>query len=423
MIEIGADLIIKFALVLALGGLVGFERERRHKEAGVRTFILIAATGFLTAFLSEVFGSAVFLVMLAGAMVLASLSYHDHIYRKSHIGLTTVFAMVVMFFTGVIGYFDAYPPFITVAMGIILALILASREYLHKFAHKLKNVELMDGILFAVFAFVILPLLPKTAIDPWGIFKPFYIWLFMVFILGLNFASYIVMKMLGPKLGLELTGILGGLISSTSVAASMATKISRNKSLMSVGSFAASIASSIVFIRIPIIMFILNPAVGLALILPMSIIAVIGIIASFMLLDNGRSRINPDLGSPLELKPALRFGAAFVFVLIIVNFVQRFFGDTGTYIASFVSGLTDVDAISLSLTTLFTSGSIGIATVVIAIMVAALSNTLFKWFIIHQAGGNEMFRYVARSFVPIIIAALVMIFLVANGILPLLGNL
>ena len=220
------DIIKPFLIALALGALIGLEREyaryrkRGHHYAGIRTLPLIALFGALSAYLGDKINIWILILGIALTGILILMAYFS-ITRKKEVnfGATSELAGFLTFFIGMLTYYNELK--LAVSLAVIITLVLYARSALHHFAQKIREKELSDTLKFAVIAFVILPFLPNESYGPYGLFNPYLFWLIVVFISGISFAGYVLLKWFGEK-GLVLTGILAGLVSSTMATISFA---------------------------------------------------------------------------------------------------------------------------------------------------------------------------------------------------------
>ena len=228
-------LLKSFLIALALGALIGLEREYaqfkgKYKSfAGIRTFPLIALCGALLAYLGKVVSVW---VLVSGIIIFSGLiiaAYYSTSVKSKYHGITTALAALLAFIVGIICIYGDI--ILAVLIGIVVAILLYARNFLHHFAKKIKKEELVDTLKFAVIAFVILPFLPNKGYGPHDIFNPFVIWLMVVFISGISFAGYILMKWFGER-GIELAGVFGGLVSSTAVTTSFAHRSQKEKKIL-----------------------------------------------------------------------------------------------------------------------------------------------------------------------------------------------
>jgi uncharacterized membrane protein (DUF4010 family) len=410
-------LILKFVIALAIGALIGIERERKTKEeefAGVRTFILIALLGILSAYLSTEFSFFV-LIALIVLSILIALSYWVTVRETGDTGLTTEVAALLTFSLGVLCYWgDGYK--LAPILAIIVTTLLALKPSLHQLAEKISEKEMMDTLKFLIIAFVILPLLPNQTIGPWEVFNPYQVWLMVVFISGISYAGYIAMRFIGPERGLGLTGIIGGLVSSTAVVTAMAARVKESgEILMKAAVFAAVVASSMMFLRIFFEILVINPSLAPLLAAPMLIMGILGILLGVWVWKSSKVKemdSKVKLENPFSLKPALIFGGLFVAILFISKIANIYFGSSGVYIASIISGVADVDAITISMALLAQNSTLSATTAVTAITLASISNTVVKFGIALFLGTRSFGKNVGILFAIIIAAGLLAIILI-----------
>lgn len=415
------DILLKVLLALALGALIGVERERRgHGELveGLRTFMLISFLGVLSAYFSmEVLNSIVpVFITFALVGILTIFGYYVKSKNNKHIGLTTEVAFLVTFLIGLIVYFDQYPYLFSVSLGIILTLILVSRDSMHHFAKHLKEEEIWDAIIFAIITFIVLPILPRSVTIIGVTLDPFVIWLSIVFVLSISFASYILMKILGARRGLGLTGFFGGLASSTAVSVSMAEESKKNRKIIYSAAFATIVASSVMFFRGIAVSVLFNTAVTFQILLPFSLLGALGLALSYVTWKKSSADgTKLAIGSPLALKSALQFGVFFTVILFVSNLVRTYIGEAGIYIIAIVAGLVDLDAINISLSTLAIS-TLSPAIAARGVILAALSNTMSKGFLARWLGSKEMAAEVAKVFSVLIAVGLAILFFMTFSI-------
>jgi len=408
-------LIQNFLIALALGALVGLEREyasyrkKGHDYAGIRTFPLIVLFGALAAYLSDLYSIWVLIVsifIIGSLVVVAYFTISER--SRVHMGATSEVAGLIVFFVGVLCY-KGELVFATV-ITIIMTIILYARSMLHNFAKRIKKQELVDTLKFAVVAFVILPFLPDKGFGPLEIFNPFIIWLMVVFISGISFVGYILMKWLGER-GITLAGILGGLVSSTAVTTSFAERSKKQKKIYQALVLGVILANGIMFIRILIEVFVLNRDLFNLMLMPMLTLALLTAVFSYFIWNKAKKvKGKIQLSSPFTLSPALKFGAFFAIILALVKLADHYLSSRGVYLVSFFSGFADVDAITVSLSQL-AKETISLDTARNGIVLAALTNVAVKGGIAYIFGGKEFGRIVISLFFVLILVGLGLLFL------------
>lgn len=408
-------LILKILIALALGALIGIERERKNREdefAGVRTFMFIALFGIITAYISQLYSLFLYLAF-TGLIILIAASYLATTRKTGDVGLTTEVAAIITFILGFICFRDEGLQIVPI-LAIIITTILAIKDPLHRFAQKISQKELINTLKFLIIAFVILPLLPNTTVGPLEVFNPYQIWLMVVFISAISYTGYILIKFIGPERGLGLTGVIGGLVSSTAVTTSMAARVKESNFLMKAAVFATVVASSMMFLRILFEVWVINSSLLPQLYAPMLVMGFTGIIVGVIIwrrVENRDMDAKLQLENPFSLKPALIFGALFLAVLFMSKIANIYLGNSGVYLTSIISGIADVDAITISMA-LLAPNTISPTTAVTSITLAAISNTVFKFLIALFIGTRKFGRNVGLIFLIVIVAGVLAIFLI-----------
>ncbi len=378
----------RFAVALGIGLLVGIQRESAYTNhekrifAGVRTFALISLAGYTAALISNQVNSAlpfVGIILVLGTLM--AINYHTDV-TAGKPGLTTEVAVLIVFAIGAMCYWD----FILLAagLGVSVTVLLSLKHEFRSFTLAITKEDVYATLQFAVISLIILPVLPNQTFDvvpPFDILNPHRIWLMVVFTSGISFLGYIMIKINEVQRGIALTGLLGGIASSTAVTLSFSQRSRTNEELARPFSLAIIVAWTVMFIRVLIIVFALERSLVQNIIMPIGVVTLVGLGYCVFLFLRQRSAVSDDLQfvNPFELGPALKFGAIFAVVLVVARAAQLGFGNVGVYISSFISGLVDVDAIAFTMIDLVT-GSTQLDPVVgsRAIVIAALSNTLFK---------------------------------------------
>ena len=396
-----------FLIALALGALVGLEREyaryqkRGNDYAGIRTFPLIALFGALSAYLGELISPMILIVGIVLTGILIIFAYYNIAgHSRHHSGATSEVAGFLVFFLGVLSYYGEVT--LAIVLAVIITIILYARSMLHHFAKKIKPLEMADTLKFAVIAFVILPLLPNQGYGPLEMFNPYVIWLMVVFISGIGFAGYVLMKWFGER-GITIAGILGGLVSSTAVTSSFAVRSKKETKIYRTLVLGVILANTIMFVIILIEVFVINKELLWELILPISILIVVCAIFSYLLWRKAKeAKGKVHLSSPFTLGPALKFGVFFAVILALVKVADVYLSSKGVYLVSFISGFADVDAITVSLSQLSkTSLSLDIARN--GILLAALTNVGVKGGIAYIFGDRKKFGKIILAFYVVLI--------------------
>ena len=409
--------IYPFLVAMLIGALIGTERQRRLAEdkvrgvAGLRTFILIALLGALSATLASQFGPLFAVASLTSFVILVAVGYASAVSSLGRIDLTAAVAAAVTFILGMLAN-DPENITLAVSLSIITTWILATRTVTHRYVEALNEADLLDTLKMGIIALVIYPILPAEPPDPWGVINLRQIWLFVVLVSLIGYIGYVLIRILGAERGLTLTGILGGLASSIAVTSSLAEESKINPQLLSSAVFATAIASSTVFPRVLLIAAVVNREVLPDLFIPLLTMTLVGAALAYI-----SHRRNPLQGGevkvsdPFRILPALKLGLLFALVLIISRLAGLYFGDTGIYAASILSGLVDVDAITLSMATL-ASSTLSPSVAATSITLAVIANTLVKLGMAYLLGSREFGNRTAAILLPMALAGVLTMLLI-----------
>lgn len=394
------DIFIKLAVALGLGLLVGLQRERMDSAiAGIRTFALITLFGAVAGQLGKTFGGW---VVAGGMLAAAGLVTAGNLVRmpkgEAEPGQTTEFTALIMYGIGAWLVIGSMP--VAIVLGGTVALLLHLREPLHKLAGRMGEKDIRAIMQLVLIALVILPLLPDRTFGPYGVLNPYQIWWMVVLIVGLSLLGYVAYKMFGARAGAALGGVLGGLISSTATTVSYARRSKEDPESSRLAALVVVIASAVVFGRVLVEIGVV--ASGSFLELAPPIAAMLGLMAalgiSVWFLDRKKMAEPPEQGNPAELKSAIFFGLVYAGVLLAVAFARDRFGTAGLYTVAAISGLTDVDALTLSTSRLVDGGRLAPGDGWRAILIAALANLVFKMGIVAVLGSRRMLGRVAVLF-------------------------
>ncbi|NGP87785.1 MgtC/SapB family protein [Fodinibius halophilus] len=374
---------------LGIGLLIGIERgwsgrmeDEGDRVAGIRTFSLVGLLGGVWAKLSNILDAWTYALVFLGLTALIITSYITEVKvdKEKDLGITTEVALLLTFSLSTwaaLGY-HGYALGVTVVAVALLSL----KPTLHKWLKIIEVKEIYAAVKLLVISVILLPLLPNKGYGPWDTINPYWIWWMVVLISGLSFIGYILIKYIGEDKGTILTAITGGLASSTAVTISLA-QFARQQKKSAGQIFIAGIlvASSIMFIRVGIEVAIVNKSILHPLWIPLTAMFLASIGGGLWLWRGHSSpeESQPDitLNNPLQLMTALQFGLLLGLILLLTSTMKEWYGDQGIYLLSFLSGLMDVDAITLSLSKMAQNGTP--PTVAISgIIIAVISNTLVK---------------------------------------------
>ena len=387
------SLSLSFLTSLAVGLLIGLERERhRESKAGVRTFALIALTGTMCAMLGQETASpwllAAGLVVSVGGVLAAYLSAPTSTPDQ---GTTTVMAAALTFCLGAAVWFGYSG--IVIAVAIVATTLLHYKTQLEGFSVKLTQTDMASLLQFAVLSLVILPVVPNKGFGPYGALNPYDLWLMVVLISAVSLAGYVAWRLLGGKGPVLLLGALGGLVSSTATTLVYSRGARGKAELEGTAATVILLANLVKLLRILVLAIAVMPSILPAL-LPSLLAGIVVTLpiawATWRRHAGGEALENPELTNPTDLPVALGFGAAYAAVLLAAAWLNDLAGAMGVYAVAMVSGLTDVDAISLSSFRLFGNGSVTAASAVMAIVVATVTNAVTKAGIVFVVGGRSL---------------------------------
>ena len=413
-----------FLLAIAIGLLIGIERERAHADRqirdpfGSRTFTLLALLGAVAAYVeSQPF--AIALTAFAGAIILAGYLRAPLGPQGSGVGATTEVAAMVTF---TFGYLARFQPELTVMLAVITLVVLALKPRIHHFAQAgLSAKEVSAALTFLVIAFVVLPLLPNRAVDPWGLFNPFRLWLLFALITGIGFGGYFAVKSLGPERGLAVAGLFGGFVSSTATTLSLAQK---NRE---VEGFSLPIATGIVLANVAsaaaqlLVVAVANPDMVPAVLPVVGWPVAVGAIAAFLprwYLDRSQAHGTAPsallVDNPVAIKSSAGFAAVIGVMLVATSAATRYFGAAGVLASATIGGAADVHAVTLAVSTLAAGGTITARGAVLAILVGFLANMVVKLSLAGWAGGRKLLFVVAPPLLAMMAAGIAAFLLFAG---------
>lgn len=403
-------------IALGLGLLVGLQREwdDQHRLAGIRTFALITLLGAITALLARSYGGwvvAAGVVALAGLLITGNWLLLQRNDPEATGGQTTEVAALVMYGVGALLVAGFTMP--AVVLGGATAVLLHSKSRFERFIDNMSDTDARAVFQFVLLALVILPLVPNRAYGPYAVLNPFKVWLMVVLIVGISLVAYVAYRIVGARAGAILGGVFGGLISSTATTVSYARQCRGNDTAVPAASLVIVVASTVVLVRVAIEIAAVARELLPAVLLPFGIVfALMTAISVALYLRLHRTHADVPLhGNPSQLKAAIVFGALYAGILLLVAFVGDRFGDRAIYLAALISGLTDVDALTLSVAELYNQERVPRELAWRAILLATLSNLAFKAGAAGMLGGMGLFRIVGPAFAATIAAGLGVIFL------------
>jgi uncharacterized membrane protein (DUF4010 family) len=371
---------LRFVVAIALGFLVGLERESRGNElaskltAGVRTYTLISLFGFGCAWLYRL--NVEFIIPI-GILVIGAMTLAGYLAKQKSgaIGWTSEIAALLTFFVGVLSLVaDIWIP---MAIGVFTTLLLSEKAQLEQYIDKLDKSEFLAVVKFLLVTLIILPALPDKNFTQFDL-NPYRIWQIVILVSSIGFVGYFLMKKLGDKVGLWLSGLMGGIVTSTAVSIAMGN-IAKNNTQLAKRAFQATIlASSMMYLRILVIIYFLNSSIAYYIWWKLIVLFLFGLLAAIITHDKSESVTGSPISSiqnPFEIKPAVMFAFLFILLSIVTISVKQFFGEGGILGLSAIVGVTDIDPFILSI---INKQSLVENVVISAILISMMSNTIVK---------------------------------------------
>lgn len=393
-----APTLARLSLALAIGLFVGIERERRRKEAGLRTFAFAALLGAAGGLLGDSYA----LLALGLLGVLVVLLNIETIRTGEGAEITTSAALLVIGFAGVLaGQGHTFTPTL---LGVAIAALLAWKEPLAGFSHTLSESELRAAVLLAILAFVVYPVLPSGTVDRWNLIDPRAAWVSVVLIAALGFVNYILLNLYGAR-GIEFTGFLGGLVNSTVTVTELATRVREGNGQLADAAYRGIVlATAAMLVRNGIILGLLAPdafasASGpLALMLAGAVVAALWDRRRHHLAQSddgsGQPRLAsappsvPVMTSPFSLSSALRFGLIFLALQIAATLAERYLGEAGLYVLSVAGGVVSSASTVASAANLATAGLLSARIAGHSAIIASVASAIVDLPLVSRFGGN-----------------------------------
>ena len=408
------------AMALLIGLLIGVEREHSQRAgepifAGVRTFPIIVLSGYLSGLLTQAGFTWVLPVALAGTCAIVVTAYAAKL-GGPHKGATTEFVAVLAFIFGVLTALGFMIPAATFA--VVTALLLSIKAPLHHLAERIREEEFYAILKFGIVSVIVLPLLPNRAYGPFHVLNPRLMWWMVVLISAVSMIGYVLMRLLGARQGVAVTGVLGGIASSTAVTFGLSQKAREAADALSkYFALGIVIASTIMFLRQLLLTLVIDPGLAHSLILPVTLPVLIGAGAGLYLWrqKSPEQEAALQVKNPMDLWSAIKFGLFFAVVLFVSRAAYQYYGASGVYAAGGISGLADVDAFTISAAGLSKQGVLASGTAGGAILLAGAMNTLVKGGIAAVIGGPALRRVILPIFAAMALGAIVACIAVARS--------
>lgn len=376
-------------IALAIGLFVGLERGWRAREvreggrvAGLRTFALIGLMGGLLSVVGSASASALALLLAVGlacVAILFAVAFKRSMSTTGTVSITTGIAALVTFALGALA--AQGQEIVAVAAAVVVTLLLGMKEQLHDGLRRIQPEELHAVLQLAVLSAAILPFLPNEGLGPYGAINPFKIWLAVILVAALALAGHVAVRLRGQQQGLVWAGLLGGLASSTAATVALARAVRDEPALVSSGVPAIVAASGVMFLRMAVVVALLQPSLALRL---GGFLSLLGVACFVVAWGLWRRRVPSPPGrldaqaKLFGLPTALGFGLALGLVAVASQAGRAYLGEAGLYGVAFIAGLADVDAIVLSSVQMHAQGHLAAGVTAAVMLTAAMSNMLMK---------------------------------------------
>ncbi|HUG09781.1 MAG TPA: MgtC/SapB family protein [Opitutaceae bacterium] len=378
MNEVEWSLQLRFLMALALGFLIGIERERSastkpgRSTAGLRTFTLVSLSGFGCAWLQQ---AGVAFAVPVGLLAFAALGVSAYFAKlnEGRLGWTTEAMVLLAYLIGALSL--TAEPWLPLSLGIIGTLLLSEKARFEHFVQTLDNSEFLAVLKFLIVTALILPLLPDRAFTQFGL-NPSKLWMIVVLVSSVGFAGYFLIRRFGQTSGWWLSGVAGGIVSSTALSVAAGRIAQKNPAQAQHALQAVVLASSVMYLRLLALIALISPEFALALWWRLALLCAAGLVIAWLVRprkDDAGGSVT-SMQNPFEVLPALVFAALFVVFTVVTALVRTHFGDSGLLVLSALIGLSDITPVVLSLV----NGAVVTPTLLAAVLVAMMTNTMAK---------------------------------------------
>jgi len=411
-----SEFIVRLLVAIGIGCLIGLEREHNalkekiQSVAGVRTFVFVVVLGFIGAMVSFLFSPWIYFGVLLAIILIVGISYWITASRGD-IGATTESSVLIAFLLGSLTFMGFIE--ISLMITVVIVVLLSAKIRLKTVIGKITGEELYDFIRFTVIVLLVFPFLPNATYGPYKVLNPHEIGLVIIMTSGLGFVGYVLMKFFGAEKGILLSGIIGGLVSSTATTWIFAKKSKENSGLSLHCATAIFSASAMMIVRVFVWTFVFNQQLFSKLYPAMLLVfgAAVLCVLYFYFKRGNVTKMEEIVRNdkPLDLPGALVFGLLYTLILLIVSYANANLGAEGMLVSSAIAGFSDIDAITISLSKL-TGYSLEVALASKAVLVATLSNTLVKMGIGVWAGDRILRHYLYIGYGLMLLAGMIAFF-------------
>ncbi len=400
-------------IALAIGLLIGLERGWHTRDkgegmriAGLRTYGLIALLGGLWGILAQQSGIVLMGFAFLALTFVLLIAYSKSLNKFEDYSITSMVASLITFTLGTLAVFGHAT--LASATAVVITLLLSFKPLLHSWLNKLEQHELEATLKLLLISVVMLPILPDRSFDPWGVLNPYLIWWMVVLIAGISYLGYFAIRILGNRHGPVLTGIFGGLVSSSALTINLSRLSSSYLNMQDALGAGILTACATMFFRVLLLTFILNPDLFQLLVPSLSLMGIITCLLAYLLWKNApefQANEEIKLENPFQLGMAIKFGAFLVSILLLSKVLKIYFGDMGAYVLAAVSGLADVDPITLSMSQMSKEG-LGLEVAAHGILIAVAVNSSIKSMVAFVIGDRALGLRVGATLTIAVVAGL-----------------
>lgn len=399
--------ILKLAVALGIGILIGAERERRKGEgpsrspAGIRTFAVTSLAGAISVIVG---GEALFAIVTAGVIILTAAAYWRA--HENDPGLTTEIALIL---TALLGGLSMHRPALAAGLAVIVAVLLAARSWIHRFVRSVMTEdELNDALIFAGATLVVLPLVPDRPMGPYGALNPHSIWIVVILVMAISAAGYLAVRMLGVRFGLPVAGLASGFISSTATIGAMGARVAKTPDILMAAVAGAVLSTIATIVQMALVLAVTSVPTLQSLSVPLICAGLAAIVyGAFFTVRALRQKTESVAqgGRAFSLSAALVFALTLAGILVACAVLREWFGETGIIVAAALAGFVDTHSAAISVASLVASGKMSATDAVFPILAALSTNTISKVFLASTSGGGSFALRVIPGLIVVALAA------------------
>ncbi len=409
--DVNIDFFQKLALAALIGILIGIEREHRRSEefeliAGVRSFTIACIAGMISSYLAQIINSGILLISLAFFAVIAAIIIYIKNVTLKQPGITGPIALYCTFLLGILITYERY--LIAIVGAVIITLLLAEKRPLHSFATNLTDDEILSAVRFMAVIFILYPITPDELFV--GIVNPRTILMIVIIVATISFISFIIMKKMGTRQGISLSGMLGGLVNSEATTGALATMAKKRSELVESSFVGIILSNAAMLLRNLVIALIVDPS-GRVLFLmapPQLIITLISAMAVIKSRSNVTASETIQLQSPFALSPAIKFAFGFTTLSVVSRFANLWAGTVGVYATAF-GGFISSAVVTASAAALAVSGNVSYSTAAITAVLASIISTGNKMLLVKWSGPPTLAGLINKTFTRFIIVGTIVL--------------